>query len=551
MKRLWAALLYFVPLLLQGQDKEIYFSAAPPEFIPYGKSFELYTTLKFPETDFDKICFYIMSDSRFSLQDVSIYNSYNSVRVRPEETNYADYSAAYKISFSSSDSIFDFSNIFRIKFSFAQVYENGITINYAADFIKNGRVIKSFTSFDKDKALASSSVNFYKPQQVSGKCLLLQDDAVFSLSVDSPGSRTNLLAEFWAKASNISGIFFSIAGKYGGRNIFSLGLNENSFVYLNDFSKAYYSGLSLSKNAWNHFAVYFVNNRIRLYLNGRMIYENTIAFQFKEEELKLSFLNESSESGLYVKNLRLWNFQEDIEKCFAGRQYSFYSSERSELLYQNLFNDEITSDGTGPVTVSELTHTRIVQSDAPIISRAPEINISVFSSYCSVEWYSRDNQPPKNFIVEKSTDGINFYEIFRTTADEDLSKVYYYSDKRDEYGKVTYYRVKQINYDGAEIYSSSLKVGQSARKEKVKLSQNYPNPFNPSTSFTVEMTETADAAIIVYDLVGQKIKTLFEGALSQGTHVFNFDGSSLPSGLYFYEIKTPSSSVVKKMVLTK
>jgi len=85
----------------------------------------------------------------------------------------------------------------------------------------------------------------------------------------------------------------------------------------------------------------------------------------------------------------------------------------------------------------------------------------------------------------------------------------------------------------------------------MRVGQNYPNPFNPSTSFSVEMLETADAVINVYDLVGKTIKTLHEGTLAKGTHTFSFDGSSLPSGIYFYEVKTPSSSIIKKMILTK
>jgi hypothetical protein len=394
-------------------------------------------------------------------------------------------------------------------------------------------------------------MNFYKPQQIAGRCLLLQDGAVLKIKSEPVGENANLLSEFWVKAGNANSDFFRILNSETGDDYFALGINENNFINLTDFSKVFYSGYSLSKNSWYHAAVYLVNNRIMVYLNRRLIYENTLYKQIKDNPLEFVFLNESPESNIYIKQFRLWDFREDIEKCFANRQYSYYSPERSELLYQNLFNDELYPGEGSAVKISEVNRIRTVQSDAPIISRAPEVNITVFASYCTIEWSNKDNQKPKNFIVEKSRDGSAFAEVFKTTADEDLNKTYYYSDKRDEYENVAYYRVRQINYDGSDIYSASIKVGQSAKKENMRVGQNYPNPFNPATSFSVEMLETADAVINVYDLVGKTIKNLHEGTLSKGTHTFSFDGSSLPSGIYFYEVKTPSSSIIKKMILTK
>jgi hypothetical protein len=551
MKRLLLVLVMFVPFIIMGQGKGVYFSTNIPDYIPYGKPFDIFATIKLPNTDFDGVNFYILPNARISIQDLTIYNSLKIYPVETVETEYGDFDRALKLNFQKSDTLLDLSSVFRLKFSIAQIYEDKLKIHYAMEFIKDGKIIQTVNSFSRNSTLQPSVINFYKTQSVAGRNLLLQEDSKYSVIVEQLGNQADLLVEFWAKFSNLNSDFIKIENNDTQQEYFSIGINENNFVYLRNFSRNYYTGLSLGRNSWYHFAVYFINNKVTVYCNQKPFYENNLPKSIKDESIKICFLNGSPDSYMYLKQLRLWNYQDDIEKCFNNKQYPFYSAERSELLYQNNFNDELFPQDNGIIKIADINRLRIVQSDAPIISRAPEINISVFASYCSIEWSNKDNQKPKNFTVEKSRDGQSFSEIFRTTADEDLNKVYYYSDKREETENITYYRVRQINYDGSEVYSSSLKVGQSSKKERFKVGQNYPNPFNPTTSFTVDMLETSEAVIKVYDLVGKVIKTLHEGTLTKGEHTFSFDGSGLTSGIYFYEIKASSSSIVKKMILTK
>jgi hypothetical protein len=84
-----------------------------------------------------------------------------------------------------------------------------------------------------------------------------------------------------------------------------------------------------------------------------------------------------------------------------------------------------------------------------------------------------------------------------------------------------------------------------------ELSQNYPNPFNPTTYFNVSLPKASDVKIVVYNTLGQKVNTLFNGNLSAGVHKIKFDGSQLASGIYFYHIEAGKFTAVKKMVLVK
>jgi len=93
------------------------------------------------------------------------------------------------------------------------------------------------------------------------------------------------------------------------------------------------------------------------------------------------------------------------------------------------------------------------------------------------------------------------------------------------------------------------------------LYQNYPNPFNPITKIKFEIPSSegwmrnADGVGIVtlkvYDILGKEIKILVNEKLQPGTYEVTFDGSNLPSGVYFYNIQSGKFSDSKKMLLIK
>ena len=80
---------------------------------------------------------------------------------------------------------------------------------------------------------------------------------------------------------------------------------------------------------------------------------------------------------------------------------------------------------------------------------------------------------------------------------------------------------------------------------------NYPNPFSGSTTIQFQTSSTALVVLDVYDQTGMKVSTLVNSKLPSGTHQVPFNGSTLPQGLYFYQLKVDNSSITKKMVLKK
>ena len=83
------------------------------------------------------------------------------------------------------------------------------------------------------------------------------------------------------------------------------------------------------------------------------------------------------------------------------------------------------------------------------------------------------------------------------------------------------------------------------------LGQNYPNPFNPSTKIIFSLPLAGDVKIVIYNTIGQKVATLFDGFKQAGYHSVLFDAGHLSSGVYFYSMQSEKFSKIKKMILIK
>jgi hypothetical protein len=113
----------------------------------------------------------------------------------------------------------------------------------------------------------------------------------------------------------------------------------------------------------------------------------------------------------------------------------------------------------------------------------------------------------------------------------------------DQYGFVTFHLGGIVN--GVEQDEANQPVAFA-------LLQNYPNPFNPSTTITFELPEASAVSLNVYNILGQLVTTVAEGYFEAGSHIVEFTGSDLPSGIYFYELKTDKGfSAINKMMLLK
>lgn len=114
-----------------------------------------------------------------------------------------------------------------------------------------------------------------------------------------------------------------------------------------------------------------------------------------------------------------------------------------------------------------------------------------------------------------------------------------------------------VSSSSSEIYTTSSLVSVSDdfnQPQKFTLEQNYPNPFNPSTNINFVIPTTEFVTLSIYDVLGRNIATVIDNRLLQaGAHSIQLSASeyNLSSGIYFYELKSGSHFVTKKMVLMK
>ena len=166
-----------------------------------------------------------------------------------------------------------------------------------------------------------------------------------------------------------------------------------------------------------------------------------------------------------------------------------------------------------------------------------------------------DNQNPVQVLLEKkdSTDAwVNVSLRENTYSDNGLLTETVRSKWRDE----NWLPRKRYEYN----YSTDREVlsagAPAALPKKIVLSQAYPNPFNPVTTISYRLLEGNHVRVDIYDIIGNKVRTLVSQAQNAGTKSYQWNatndlGQSVSAGMYIYTIQAGEFRQTKKMVLLK
>ena len=109
-----------------------------------------------------------------------------------------------------------------------------------------------------------------------------------------------------------------------------------------------------------------------------------------------------------------------------------------------------------------------------------------------------------------------------------------------------------ISVDVSSLHSDSF----VSTPNNYMLSQNYPNPFNPETKFNYTLPKQSMVAIIVYDIKGREVRSLFQGLKRPGQYSISWDaldnfGNPVSAGVYVYHVQADRFSQSRKMILLK
>ncbi len=177
--------------------------------------------------------------------------------------------------------------------------------------------------------------------------------------------------------------------------------------------------------------------------------------------------------------------------------------------------------------------------------------------------------PEEDTVYANAGDAVVFAVL---SNDEGLEYFWYVNDELQSESTFLFthlcledglYEIKSIVSNGEFEYPTiwALQVGNTDSEDNTvsfqhKLFQNEPNPFNPTTEIKYQLSSEANVELTIYNLKGQKIRTLVDDYKSSGIHSVVWNGRDendleVSSGLYFYRLDTGTYSEIKKTLLLK
>ncbi|MDD4310703.1 MAG: T9SS type A sorting domain-containing protein, partial [Candidatus Cloacimonetes bacterium] len=169
-------------------------------------------------------------------------------------------------------------------------------------------------------------------------------------------------------------------------------------------------------------------------------------------------------------------------------------------------------------------------------------------------------------VVDSALIEVNYYTS-EAKEDSELEIMFYYGDKgMKKAPAANVYNPETMLFEAGSLKASSIgeygyisfnrSEGSSLVPLVTELKQNYPNPFKNQTNFSWILAKDAPVSLDIYNLKGQKVKTLFSGMGVKGRQMAQWNGRDennreVASGVYFYRLNTPEGVKVHKMMVLK
>ncbi len=169
-------------------------------------------------------------------------------------------------------------------------------------------------------------------------------------------------------------------------------------------------------------------------------------------------------------------------------------------------------------------------------------------------------------LTREQSRPLTHFNIYRSYEEDDFemigtSEETTYIDELDEGGYYQYYVTAVYNEEYESEPSNTVEIdvvdaGDDPIPMVTELSGNYPNPFNPETTISYSLKSEEHVVIDIYNIRGQKVKTLVDEQQTAGYHTVVWNGRdsndrSVASGVYFSRMRTGKFTSAKKMILLK
>jgi uncharacterized repeat protein (TIGR01451 family) len=390
---------------------------------------------------------------------------------------------------------------------------------------------------------------------------------------------------------------------------------NTSFIYnFQVWSAAYSSTIELSRNILNKFAsfgtlIYLNNNQMNpdIYIkNLKYTHDGRITFTTENKgasrSVSLNINYRTSQGADQIAAVK--NFTVDPGESVINIPFGIISDANISMTQTTGFKDEVYASGgaytyvVGPAssiskfvtntypqqTISNYPEGSLILAGGANISGQLNDWTSVMrsltpngiaydlSGFNSIKFEANGTGVLTVLFNLTNTKNFNYYAYNITLTGENKEYIVNFNNLTEILGGThTAIDPSKINMIGFEL-SRTNNAGVTAFNFEVKniafllgtsninnellptefsLSQNYPNPFNPSTVIEFSVPRKDNMNLTIFNILGQKVFTLVNGAMDPGVHKITFDASHFASGVYIYRLTGSAINVSKKMILTK
>ncbi|MFA6470332.1 MAG: T9SS type A sorting domain-containing protein [Bacteroidota bacterium] len=196
-----------------------------------------------------------------------------------------------------------------------------------------------------------------------------------------------------------------------------------------------------------------------------------------------------------------------------------------------------------------------------VLYRSDTTNTSLFTIFKNDVLYVMSDPYSDNGILYDPANGGT--DLFPQLKSWDVLPFYYYfslyswSPPLNDTGNFIIEYTPPLSSRDAFVFNPmNIQIREITAPTEYRLYQNYPNPFNPTTTLRFSLPVSSFVSVEVYNVLGQKVKTLISESRDVGTFELLWDGtddtnSSVASGMYFYRLEAEGTRIAKKMLMLK
>jgi len=208
----------------------------------------------------------------------------------------------------------------------------------------------------------------------------------------------------------------------------------------------------------------------------------------------------------------------------------------------------INVEGSGPLIVDNISFTQ---------SSALPVEIASFTGVTDgkdavIRWQTVSESNNAGFALLHEVPGaqsareVTFVEGAGTTTETQQ-----YSHRIENLSVGTHrFRLRQVDFDGSTSYSDPLTLSIGAKETQLEIVG--ANPFHSSTRVQYTVQESGPVQLVLYDVLGRKVKTITDGPHSQGaTRTHTIDGGDLSAGIYFLHLNTGQVTRTQRLTIVR